>query len=62
MTKKAKTTDEAALRTRRFVDIERAEGAVPGAKEMAMTKKPRTAEKEGDRTKHFIDIEKGKEA
>jgi hypothetical protein len=61
MTKKDKSTDEDALRTRHFVDIERSKGETPGAKEMAMTKKPRSAEKEGDRTKHFIDIEKGKQ-
>lgn len=62
MAKKDKppATTEDALRTKHFLDLDRASGDQPGAKEMALTKKPRTAEKPEARSKHFLEIEKGK--
>ena len=67
MTSKDKTpdkpeTDEAELRTRHFLEIERARAGKSGAKEMAMTKKHRAEVKDGDRTHNFVEIEKGRKA
>lgn len=49
-------TPETPDRAARFAEIERREGAAPGAKEMAMTRRPR-AEDQSTRLARFLDID-----
>ena len=67
MSRKDKTpaapeTTEEALRNKRFMEIERAQGDKPGAKEMKLTRNPRTAEKPEQRTREFLEIERGRKS